>query len=79
MINRNHSPLHEEPLSQTAPVIPPQQDESILDWLQRTGRLVPRTSVEYADEQETEEELQEIIGTGDSYEFEQEEEDNLEI
>jgi hypothetical protein len=79
MINRNNPPLHEEPLSQTAPVIPPHQDESILHWLQRTGRLVPRTAAEYSYDEEPEEELQEIIGTSDNYEFESEEEDDLDL
>ncbi len=46
--------LREEPRHQPAGVIPLQQEPSILDWLQRTGRLLDRDSNEpgYLDEEE---------------------------
>lgn len=57
--------LHEIPRSQPAAVIPLQRDASILDWLEKTGRLIARETAdlpEYADE---EEEINALMGADD--------------
>jgi Protein of unknown function (DUF3134) len=68
--------LHEEPRNQMTSVIPLKQDESLINWLQSTGRLVPRWSYEeYYEEQMEEEDVTEITDTVISDEFLEEEEE----
>jgi hypothetical protein len=71
---RTHA-LREEPRYQKTMVIPLQHEESILEWLHNTGRLVSRGTEEfyYPDEEEAEE-LAEAIETNDLYDFDTEEE-----
>ncbi len=52
--------LREEPRSQRAGVIPLKQEDSILDWLEATGRLLSRDDPEH-NYQEDEEEISELI------------------
>lgn len=69
--------LREEPRHKPAPVIPTKQQSSILDWLESTGRLMPREGVifdEYADDSE---DLQEIMLDEGTYDDLDEEEDDL--
>jgi hypothetical protein len=66
--------LREELLSQRPGVIPPRKEESILAWLEATGRLISNGS-EYAYRETEGEELAEILETSDTYEFAEEEED----
>lgn len=55
-----HNPsLRSQPLEQLAPVIPPKQNASILNWLEGTGRLMERDIVE-GPGLEDEEEMEEI-------------------
>jgi hypothetical protein len=54
--------MREEPRHRPAGVLPKPQNESILDWLERNGRIaarVPEVSITYDEEIE---ELNEIIG-----------------
>jgi hypothetical protein len=66
--------LREEPRSQRAAVIPIQQESSILDWLENSGRLLARDNVEtnYLDEQE---EISELMG-GDDASFDTDDDDD---
>jgi len=60
-----HNPsLRQEDRHQTAPVIPTKRDASILDWLERTGRLIPR-DVEDRDFTDNEQEISELMGADD--------------
>ena len=57
--------LRQEPRSQRAPVIPLQHEASILDWLERTGRLIARDVHDY-DYSDDEEEIVEVLGVDDN-------------
>jgi Protein of unknown function (DUF3134) len=57
--------LHEYPRNQPAPVIPPQRDASILDWLEGTGRLLARDTSEF-DYRDDEEEINELMAGEDN-------------
>jgi hypothetical protein len=46
--------LREEPRFEKAPVLPPNNREGILDWLQRTGRIVARQTTVASSEDEEE-------------------------
>ena len=51
----HHNPaLRQEPRDQPIPVVPLSTGESILGWLERTGRLKIETSGEYHDHKVTE-------------------------
>lgn len=49
-----------------AAVIPVQRDASILDWLEKTGRLIPRDPVETLPKEESSEEISDLMGGDDS-------------
>ena len=49
-----------------AAVIPVQRDASILAWLERTGRLIPRDPVETLPKEENSEEISDLMGGDDS-------------
>ena len=55
-------------LSRKAPatVIPIQRDASILAWLERTGRLIPRDSIDPLPKEENSEEISDLMGGEDS-------------
>lgn len=56
-----HNPsLRQEPRTQRAAVIPMQQESSILDWLESTGRLLARDSADF-DYLDDEEEINELM------------------
>ena len=66
--------LRAQPLSQLAPVIPPNTKASILNWLEGTGRLMDREPVETKSTDEEEiEEINALMGDSDSYDDEDEE------
>lgn len=67
--------LRQYPRSQPAPVIPPQQDASILDWLEGTGRLLAR-EVQEPDYREEEEEINELMA-GDDSSFDDDDDDDV--
>lgn len=80
MVKLSNPALHEEPRHQPAAIIPLKQEESLLDWLQSSGRLVRHVSVEnyYQDEEEDEEEeVVEFLEPMDSYALEDEEIEDL--
>lgn len=80
MVKQLSSALHEEPRNQRAFVIPLKQENSFLEWLRDTGRLIPRTAEEYFsyDEEEEEGEIAEIVGYN-SYNLEEEETEEIEL
>ncbi|HBE59631.1 MAG TPA: hypothetical protein DEG17_05350 [Cyanobacteria bacterium UBA11149] len=56
--------LREEPREQLAQVIPLQQETSLLNWLEASGRLIPRDNTE-VDFPDAEEEISELMGADD--------------
>lgn len=59
--------MREEPRNRPAGVLPKPQNESILDWLERTGRIaarVPEASITFDEDID---ELNEIIGEEGGY------------
>jgi Protein of unknown function (DUF3134) len=58
--------LREEPRQDPAEVIPFREESSILDWLERTGRLIARDVVE-EPLLEADEEISELMGVDDPY------------
>jgi hypothetical protein len=78
MVKQLNSALHEEPRNQRTYVIPLKQENSFLEWLRDSGRLIPRGDEEYySDDEEDEEEIAEIVGN-DAYNFEEETIEELE-
>ncbi|WP_315786540.1 DUF3134 family protein [Fischerella sp. JS2] len=78
MVKQLNSALHEEPRNQRTYVIPLKQENSFLEWLRDSGRLIPRGEEEYyAYDEEEEEEIAEIVGH-DTYSFEEETIEELE-
>jgi Protein of unknown function (DUF3134) len=68
--------LREEPRSQRAAVIPVQHESSILDWLENTGRLLARESVDAGYPTSAEEEITEFIAEDDNS-FDLDDDDDL--
>lgn len=60
-----NSPLREEPRAQRAAVIPLRNDTSLLDWLESSGRLIPRDTQE-AEYDVEEEEISGLIDVEDA-------------
>ncbi len=63
----NNPTLREEPRHRPAGILPKPQTESILDWLERTGRIaarVPEASIIFDEDTD---ELNEIIGEEGGY------------
>ena len=66
--------LRAQPLSELAPVIPPNTKSSILNWLEGTGRLMDREPAETKEEKEEEiEEINALMGDSDSFDDEEDE------
>jgi hypothetical protein len=75
-----HNPaLHEVPRNRPAAPIPLQQDASILDWLEGTGRLLSRevSEIDYAGD---EEEITELMSGDDaSFDLDDDDDDSLDL
>ncbi|KOP27810.1 hypothetical protein AMR41_02470 [Hapalosiphon sp. MRB220] len=78
MVEQLNSVIHEEPRNQRAYVIPLQQENSFLEWLRDSGRLIPRGTEESYSYDEEEEEIAEIVDQ-DTYDFEEEVETTEEV
>ncbi|MBE9039821.1 DUF3134 domain-containing protein [Oscillatoriales cyanobacterium LEGE 11467] len=74
MSQLNNPSLKQLPRHEAAEVIPLNQETSILDWLQATGRLIPRDEDEQASSQQ-DEGLDGLI-VEDDVSFEEEEDDD---
>ncbi|NET00779.1 MAG: DUF3134 domain-containing protein [Sphaerospermopsis sp. SIO1G2] len=59
-----NSPLTEYPRNRRATVIPARQDSSILDWLEGSGRLIPR-NISESDISQPETEISDFLGAED--------------
>jgi hypothetical protein len=77
MVKQSNPGLHEEPRYQPAPIIPLKQEESLLDWLYSSGRIVSYPSVDYYYQEEVEEE-EDVAELVDAFDFEAEEVEDLE-
>jgi hypothetical protein len=74
-----HNPsLRQESRNQRAAVIPMQNESSILDWLENTGRLLARDNAEY-DYLDEEDEINEIMANdADAFDTD-DDDDDLEL
>ena len=61
--------LRQEPRYEPARVIPVNKDSSIIEWLERTGRLIPREKEERELILEDELELSEFMDSDDTYDI----------
>lgn len=67
--------LRQEPRTQRAAVIPMQQEASILDWLERSGRLLARDNADY-DYLDEEDEINEIMANdADAFDIDDDDDD----
>ena len=64
MSNYNPS-VRQIPREQPADVIPLQQDSSILNWLEGTGRLIPREPIDSVGDEPEPEELADLMANED--------------
>ncbi|MEB3230069.1 MAG: DUF3134 domain-containing protein [Leptolyngbyaceae bacterium] len=74
-----HNPaLQAYPRSQHAPAIPLQQDASILEWLEKSGRMMERVSdVELLPKED--EEINALMGSDDGYDDDDDDDDTLDL
>ncbi|MEM6867750.1 MAG: DUF3134 domain-containing protein [Cyanobacteria bacterium P01_F01_bin.3] len=64
MSNYNPS-VRQIPRENPADVIPLQRDSSILNWLEGTGRLIPREPIDSVGDEPEPEELADLMGSED--------------
>ena len=62
MSNNFNPSVRQIPRSQPADVIPLQRDSSILNWLEGTGRLIPREPIDSVGDEPEPEELADLMG-----------------
>ena len=65
MSNNFNPSVRQIPRSQPADVIPLQRDSSILNWLEGTGRLIPREPIDSVGDEPEPEELADLMGNDD--------------
>jgi hypothetical protein len=68
--------LRQEPRYEPARVIPVNKDSSIIEWLERTGRLIPREKEERELILEDELELSEFMESDDTYDMDLDDDDD---
>ncbi len=64
MSNFNPS-VRQIPRQEPASVIPLQRDSSILNWLEGTGRMIPREPIDSVGDEPEPEELADLMGNDD--------------
>jgi phosphopantothenoylcysteine synthetase/decarboxylase len=69
--------LRQEPRTQPAAIIPMQQNASILEWLESSGRLLARQNSDF-DYVDDEEEINELMGSDDAS-FDDDDDDDLDL
>jgi phosphopantothenoylcysteine synthetase/decarboxylase len=69
--------LRQESRQAPAAVIPMEQNASMLDWLEHSGRLLARSPADF-DYVDDEEEINELMGSDDNS-FDDDDDDNLEV
>ena len=67
--------LREEPRYQPAAVIPLKQDDSILEWLEATGRMLARETVDDSYLDDGEEEISELMVDDGTYDLDDDDDD----
>lgn len=77
LLDMQNPSLREEPRNQRAGVIPLQQESSILDWLEKSGRLLAR-DVQEKDISNDEEEISEFL-SGDAAYDDDDDDDDLDL
>jgi hypothetical protein len=71
--------LRQHARSERAPIIPLQQESSILDWLEANGRLLARDSQDF-DYSDNEEEIAELMAVDDgTYDADDDDDDLLDL
>ncbi len=76
---KNNS-MREEPRGQRAQVIPPRKDESLLEWLENSGRFITGEVAGYGFREEADsEELSEYMGAAEPFDFDAEDDDDLSL
>lgn len=76
MFDPNNPALRAQPRHQPAPILPPRENASLLDWLEANGRLAAREPSEsYADNfrETSSDELTEFISDPTTFDFDEEE------
>ncbi|PSF37148.1 hypothetical protein C7H19_11980 [Aphanothece hegewaldii CCALA 016] len=68
--------LRQEPRYEPARVIPVNKDSSIIEWLERTGRLIPREKEEREVILEDELELSDFMDSDDTYDMDIDDDDD---
>ncbi|NEP76272.1 DUF3134 domain-containing protein [Okeania sp. SIO2G5] len=71
----NNPALRAYPRKQHAPVIPLQRDASILEWLERSGRMMER-AIDPNFPVEEDEEINALMGNDDSYDDDDDDDDD---
>lgn len=71
--------LRQEPRYEPARVIPVNKDSSIIEWLERTGRLIPREKEERELVLPDEIELSEFMDTDDTYDVDIDDDEEIVI
>ncbi len=71
--------LREEPRKQRATVIPLNQETSILDWLEASGRLLARDNGDFDYLEENDEEISDLMGSDDASFDLDEDDDDLDL
>jgi hypothetical protein len=76
-----HNPsLREEPRHRPAEVIPLQQETSLLDWLENTGRLIARDVHEGDSFLDNEQEISELMSVEEgTYDFDDDDDDEIDL
>ncbi|MGB7085684.1 MAG: DUF3134 domain-containing protein [Phormidesmis sp.] len=65
MSNYSNPSVRQIPREEPAGVIPLQKDSSILNWLEGTGRLIPRQPIDSVGDEPEPEELADLMGNDD--------------
>jgi phosphopantothenoylcysteine synthetase/decarboxylase len=69
--------LRQEPRQAPAAIIPMEQNDSMLDWLENSGRLLARNPSDF-DYVDDEEEINELMGSDDNS-FDDDDDDDLDL
>lgn len=69
----NNPALHEEPINQKATAMPLRKNDSLLNWIESTGRFKLHEPTELPSDK-VEEDIEEILETSDYLDKEEEEE-----
>ena len=77
MSNNFNPSVRQIPREDPADVIPLQRDSSILNWLEGTGRMIPREPIDSVGDEPEPEELADLMGNDDKDDVEEDDEMSL--